>query len=79
MPGLIPAARAARAAPVRDRRSLSRDSLPTRCATTANGVSNSRASLLLKILKAESDVTVVGPAAVPSSSSEVLPPSEAAA
>jgi hypothetical protein len=58
---LIPAARAARAALARDGRSLSRDNLADAMRDDGTGVSNARASLLLKILKAEQDVSMIGP------------------
>jgi hypothetical protein len=50
---LIPAARAARVALVRGGRSLSRDALADTMRDDGHGVSNARASLLLKILRAE--------------------------
>jgi hypothetical protein len=56
---LIPAARAARAALDLDGRSLSRDNLADAMREDGNGVSNARASLLLKILKAEKDMTTI--------------------
>ena len=58
---LIPAARAARAALARDGRSLSRDALADAMREDGTGVSNERASLLLKILKAEAGVTPIAP------------------
>jgi hypothetical protein len=61
---LIPAARAARARLASDGRSLSRDNLADAIRDDGHGVSNERASLLLKILKAEQDVTTIGPASV---------------
>jgi hypothetical protein len=61
---LIPAARAARATLASDGRSLSRDNLANAIRGGGHGVSNERASLLLKILKAEQDVPAIGPAAV---------------
>jgi Protein of unknown function (DUF2637) len=54
---LIPAARAARAALAAKGRSLSRDNLADVMRDDGHGVSNERASLLLKILKAEENVT----------------------
>jgi hypothetical protein len=60
---LIPAARAARAALANSGRSLSRDALAEAMRDGGHGVSNARASLLLKILKAELDAT---PFAAPS-------------
>ena len=59
---LIPAARAARAALAADGRSLSRDALANAMRDDGHGVSNVRASLLLKILKAEEDATPFGAA-----------------
>ncbi|MEN3611372.1 DUF2637 domain-containing protein [Plantactinospora sp. ZYX-F-223] len=50
---LIPAARAARAALTKSGRSLSRDALADVMRDDGHGVSNARASLLLKVLKAE--------------------------
>jgi len=61
---LIPAARVARATLAEDGRSLSRDNLANAMRDDGHGVSNERASLLLKILTAERDVAPVGPAAV---------------
>ena len=61
---LIPAARAARATLASDSRSLSRDNLADAMRDAGQGVSNERASLLLKILKAEKDVTSIGPSHV---------------
>jgi len=61
---LIPAARAARAMLASDGRSLSRDNLADAMRDDGHGVSNERASLLLKILKAEQDVPAIGPASV---------------
>ena len=58
---LIPAARAARARLASDGRSLSRDNLADAMRVVGHGVSNERASLLLKILKAEQDVAAIGP------------------
>ena len=58
---LIPAARAARAVLARDGRSLSRDALADAMREDGTGVSNERASLLLKILKAEAGVTPIAP------------------
>jgi hypothetical protein len=54
---LIPAARAARTALANSGRSLSRDGLADAMRDDGHGVSNARASLLLKILKAEEAVT----------------------
>ncbi|GAA1889907.1 DUF2637 domain-containing protein [Asanoa iriomotensis] len=56
---LIPAARAARAALAADGRSLSRDNLADAMRDDGHGLSNGRASLLLKVLKAEQDVTTI--------------------
>jgi hypothetical protein len=61
---LIPAARAARAALATNGRSLSRDSLADAMREDGTGVSNERASLLLKILKEEQDVTTISQAVV---------------
>jgi hypothetical protein len=60
---LIPAARTARASLARDGRSLSRDALANAMRDDGHGVSNERASLLLKILKAEEGITRVQPGA----------------
>ena len=57
---LIPAARAARAALASDARSLSRDNLANAMRDDGHGVSNQRASLLLKVLKAEQDMPAIG-------------------
>jgi hypothetical protein len=59
---LIPPARAARAALTAAGRRLSRDALADRMREYGHGVSNVRASLLLKILKAEDSVAPIGPA-----------------
>ncbi|WP_239160227.1 DUF2637 domain-containing protein [Virgisporangium ochraceum] len=56
---LVPAARAARAALSRDGRSLSRDNLADAMRDDGHGVSNARASLLVRILKAEARSTIV--------------------
>ena len=61
---LIPAARAARAKLADEGGSLSRDNLADAMRDAGQGVSNERASLLLKILKAEKDVTSIGPSRV---------------
>jgi hypothetical protein len=61
---LIPAARAARAALAATGRRLSRDALADRMRDDGHGVSNARASLLVKILRAEDSVTPLGPAPV---------------
>ncbi|MFC0530258.1 DUF2637 domain-containing protein [Phytohabitans kaempferiae] len=58
---LVPAARAALAVLHREGRSLSRDALANAMREDGNGVSNERASLLLKILRAEHDVTSIVP------------------
>jgi len=60
----VPAARAARATLASGGRSLSRDNLADAMRDDGHGVSNERASLLVKILKAEQDVTTIGPANV---------------
>jgi hypothetical protein len=54
---LIPAARAARNALAASGQTVSRDRLADRMRDDGHGVSNARASLLLKILKAEENVT----------------------
>jgi hypothetical protein len=59
---LIPVARAARVTLAETGLSLSRDHLADVMRDQGHGVSNERASLLLKILKAEQDVTAIGPA-----------------
>jgi hypothetical protein len=59
---LIPAARAARAALTATGRRLSRDALADRMRDDGHGVSNARAGLLVKILKAEDTATPIGPA-----------------
>ncbi|MEV6631920.1 DUF2637 domain-containing protein [Actinoplanes sp. NPDC051470] len=59
---LIPAARAARATLATKGRSLSRDNLAEAMRDDGHGVSNERASILLKILKAEQDLTTIGTA-----------------
>ncbi|MFG1881522.1 DUF2637 domain-containing protein [Micromonospora sp. NPDC049102] len=57
---LIPAARAAHAALAREGRSLSRDGLADAMRDDGYGVSNARASLLLKILREEEDTASFG-------------------
>jgi ribosomal protein L12E/L44/L45/RPP1/RPP2 len=64
---LIPAARAARAALAETGLSLSRDHLADVMRDAGYGVSNERASLLLKVLKAEQDMTTIDPATVATS------------
>ena len=59
---LVPAARAARGALAATGRRLSRDALADRMREDGHGVSNARASLLLRILKAEGTMTPIGPA-----------------
>ncbi len=76
---LIPAARAARASLATKGRSLSRDNLADAMRDDGHGVSNKRASLLLKILKAEHDVTTIGPASVRPRPQEAEPLSEVVA
>ncbi|MDG4798830.1 DUF2637 domain-containing protein [Micromonospora sp. WMMD1082] len=76
---LIPAARAGRASLAAKGRSLSRDNLADAMRNDGHGVSNERASLLLKILKAEYDVTTIGPASVRSCPQEPEPLSEVVA
>lgn len=61
---LIPAARAARNALAASGHTLSRDRLANRMRHDGHGVSNERGSLLLKILKAEANVTQLDPAPV---------------
>ena len=56
---LVPAARAARAVLERNGRSVSRDNLADAMRDDGHGVSNARASLLLKILKSESEPSAV--------------------
>jgi hypothetical protein len=58
---LIPAARAARATLANGGRSLSRDALADAIRDDGHGVSNARASLLLRILRAEEGLTALGP------------------
>jgi hypothetical protein len=60
---LIPAARTARDALAARGHTLSRDRLANRMRDDGHGVSNERASLLLKILKAEENVTQLEPPA----------------
>lgn len=57
---LIPAARAARATLAETGLSLSRDHLADVMRDAGHGVSNERVSFLLKILKAEQEVTTIG-------------------
>jgi hypothetical protein len=76
---LIPAARAARATLGSDGRSLSRDNLATAMRDDGHSVSNARASLLLKILKAEQHVTAIGPATVRHHPDDLEPLSEVVA
>jgi hypothetical protein len=54
---LIPAARSARTALARDGRSFSRDALANALRDDGHELSNARASLVLKILKAQDDLT----------------------
>jgi hypothetical protein len=61
---LIPAARAARAALAATGRGLSRDALAKRMRDDGHGVSNARASLLVKILKAEATTSSLDAAPV---------------
>ena len=58
---LIPAARAARATLTASGHTLSRDRLADRMRDDGYGVSNTRAGLLVKILKAEQHVTPIEP------------------
>jgi hypothetical protein len=60
---LIPAARAARDALAASGHTLSRDRLADRMRDDGHGVSNARASLLLRIPRAEENVTPIEPAA----------------
>jgi hypothetical protein len=76
---LIPAARAARATLASDGRSLSRDNLADAMRDAGQGVSNERASLLLKILNAEKDVTSIGPSGARIDSKNLEPLSEVVA
>ena len=76
---LIPAARAARAMLAETGLSLSRDHLADVMRDAGNGVSNQRASLLLKILRAEQDVTTIGAATVRPRPQEPEPLSEVVA
>jgi hypothetical protein len=62
---LIPAARLARVALAEFHRSLTRDNLAGAMRDAGHGVSNARASLLLRILKAEQHVPAIGPRVVP--------------
>ncbi|WP_431726947.1 DUF2637 domain-containing protein [Verrucosispora sp. TAA-831] len=61
---LIPAARAAGVTLTAEGRSLSRDNLADAIRDDGHGVSNERASLLLKILKAEQAVATIDPSTV---------------
>ncbi len=67
---LIPAARTARAAITASGRGLSREALADRMRDDGHGVSNARASLLVKILKAEDTTTRLGAEPVTPDSSE---------
>jgi hypothetical protein len=58
---LIPAAHDARESLARTGRSLSRDNLADAMRDDGIGVSNERASLLLKILKSEANAIPLGP------------------
>jgi hypothetical protein len=60
--GLIPAARAARAALTDAGRRLTRDALADRMRGAGHGVSNARACLLVRVLRAEEAVTALDPA-----------------
>lgn len=73
---LIPAARAACATLASSGRLLSRDNLAGDMHDDGHGVSNERASLLLKILKAEQDVPTIGPATARPCTQEPEPLSE---
>jgi hypothetical protein len=61
---LIPAARSARAALAANGRRLSRDALADRMREDGHGLSNARAGLLVKILRAEDSAAPLGPAPV---------------
>jgi hypothetical protein len=74
---LIPAARSARAALAAKGRRLSRDALADRIREDGHGVSNARAGLLVKILKAEDTVSTLGP--VESTGGEAAEPPDLAA
>ncbi|MEV6926733.1 DUF2637 domain-containing protein [Dactylosporangium sp. NPDC051485] len=76
---LVPAARAARVNLAAAGRSLSRDNLADAMRDDGHGVSNARASLLVKILKAEEGVTTIGPASVQDRPQEPVPLSEVVA
>jgi hypothetical protein len=76
---LIPAARAARATLAHAGRSLSRDNLADVMRDDGHGVSNARASLLLKILKAEQSVTTIGASPVQPRPEDLAPLSEVVA
>ena len=76
---LIPAARAARATLAAKDRSLSRDNLADEMRDDGQGVSNERASLLLKVLMAEQRVTTIDPASVQADPQELDPLSEVVA
>lgn len=67
---LVPAARAARGMLARDGRSLSRDNLAAAMRDDGHAVSNGRASLLLKILKAESGEATIVPVPLPANPSD---------
>ena len=60
---LLPAARVAHATLARDGRSLSRDALADAMRDDGHGVSNARASLLLKIVRSEQDAGCFAPSA----------------
>lgn len=76
---LLPAARAAGAALAATGRSLSRDRLAEAMRDDGHGVSNERASLLLKILKAEQDVATISAESAPPRPEEPDPLSEVVA
>jgi hypothetical protein len=76
---LIPAARAARETLAAKGWSLSRNNLADAMRDDGHGVSNERASLLLKVLKAEQGVTAIGPAPVRSRPDDLEPLSEVVA
>jgi hypothetical protein len=76
MAHLIPAGRAACATLASGGRSLSRDNLAGAIRDAGHGVSNERASRLLKILKAEQDVPTIGPATARPATQEPEPLSE---
>jgi hypothetical protein len=73
---LIPAARAACTTLASDGRTLSRDNLADAMRHNGHGVSNARASLLVKIVKAERDVSTIVPAPMQPRSEDMDPLSD---